>query len=289
MPVKVGGKLRSPRAHAAAATQEICDCWEVEWHSIRLLVLPLADGTTSSDGFELSSSDCTVTRHRLPKVRAASGASLVPLDLHASRRGAARVLPLRFAAGRGAPPPRRGSRILFRAFNSRVGSKTTHAAPKPARENAAGFLFCFPLTPPSHAAAGAAPRCAASPACRAKPTPTTAASWSQLAPSGSCRSSCRERVSPGMLQARNNGMPPPCQPPPLIRACCSELGSFLCHGDGSRYRLKCVCRAPLSSRAAVHVFAEWPTCSWGGTAASDAFAARWLRTPFTRQSKDNRG
>jgi hypothetical protein len=145
------------------------------------------------------------------------------------------------------------------------------------------------LTPPSHAAAGAAPRCAASPACRAKPTPTTAASWSQLAPSGSCRSSCRERVSPGMLQARNNGMPPPCQPPPLIRACCSELGSFLCHGDGSRYRLKCVCRAPLSSRAAVHVFAEWPTCSWGGTAASEAFAARWLRTPFTRQAKDNRG
>jgi hypothetical protein len=43
--MKVGGKLRSPRAHAAAATQEICDCWEVEWRGIRLLVLPLADGT----------------------------------------------------------------------------------------------------------------------------------------------------------------------------------------------------------------------------------------------------
>jgi hypothetical protein len=52
MPIKVGGKLRSPRGHAAAATQEICDCWEVEWPSIRLLVLPLADGTTSLDGFE---------------------------------------------------------------------------------------------------------------------------------------------------------------------------------------------------------------------------------------------
>ena len=68
---------------------------------------------------------------------------MVPLDLHASRRGAARVLPLRFAAGRGAPPPRRGSRILFRAFNSRVGPRAMHAA----CVHAARFFFCFLLTP----------------------------------------------------------------------------------------------------------------------------------------------
>jgi hypothetical protein len=44
MPIKDGAKLRSPRAHAAAATQEISDYWEVDWPNIKLLVVPLADG-----------------------------------------------------------------------------------------------------------------------------------------------------------------------------------------------------------------------------------------------------
>jgi hypothetical protein len=45
MPIMQGGKLRSPRAHAVAATQEISDCWEVDWPNIKLVVIPLGDGT----------------------------------------------------------------------------------------------------------------------------------------------------------------------------------------------------------------------------------------------------
>jgi hypothetical protein len=44
MPISVGGRQRSPRAHAAAATQEISECWEVDWTRVKLLVIPLADG-----------------------------------------------------------------------------------------------------------------------------------------------------------------------------------------------------------------------------------------------------
>ena len=44
MPIKEGATLRSPRAHVAAATQEISDYWEVDWPNIKLLVVPLADG-----------------------------------------------------------------------------------------------------------------------------------------------------------------------------------------------------------------------------------------------------
>ena len=44
MPISVGGRPRSPRAHAAAATQEISECWEVDWTRVKLLVIPLADG-----------------------------------------------------------------------------------------------------------------------------------------------------------------------------------------------------------------------------------------------------
>jgi hypothetical protein len=51
----------------------------------------------------------------------------------------------------------------------------------------------------------------------------------------------------------------------------SELSSFLCHGDGSSYRLKYVCCDLFGRRTrCVYVFAEWLTCSWGGTAASEA-------------------
>ncbi len=46
MPIMQGGKLRSPRAHAIAATQEILDYWEVDWPNIKLVVIPLGDGTT---------------------------------------------------------------------------------------------------------------------------------------------------------------------------------------------------------------------------------------------------
>jgi hypothetical protein len=44
MPTKQGGKLRSPRSHAAAATQEILECWEVDWPNVKLVVIPLGDG-----------------------------------------------------------------------------------------------------------------------------------------------------------------------------------------------------------------------------------------------------
>jgi hypothetical protein len=38
------------------------------------------------------------------------------------------------------------------------------------------------------------------------------------------------------------------------------------------------------------VFAEWPTFSWGGTAASEAFAPRWLRLAALRLlAKENWG
>jgi hypothetical protein len=49
-----------------------------------------------------------------------------------------------------------------------------------------------------------------------------------------------------------------------------DLSSFLCRGDGSSYRVKCVCSCVERACAAAHSFVEWSTLSWDGTSASKA-------------------
>jgi hypothetical protein len=44
MPIKEGGKLRSPRSHAAAIRQEVSEYWDVDWANIKLVFIPLCDG-----------------------------------------------------------------------------------------------------------------------------------------------------------------------------------------------------------------------------------------------------
>ncbi len=125
MPIKEGTKLRSPRAHAASATQEISDYWEVDWPQLKLLLVPLADGQAIPRDFcmfpvLLRFVALGVMNSRLQASWHASGASLVSVDLHQSRQRFPGVFSFRFAARRRTSATRRRGCIIFRASNPKV-------------------------------------------------------------------------------------------------------------------------------------------------------------------------
>jgi hypothetical protein len=92
MPIKEGGKLRSPRAHATAVTQEISEYWEVDWANVKLVFIPLCDGKnfiqiplrfSFISALIFGETNCNYCR--LQKAWRSSGQPLVSLDLCQSR------------------------------------------------------------------------------------------------------------------------------------------------------------------------------------------------------------